>query len=70
VSDRYQTGQTAKPIPDRANGKTDTKTEQLEYEYNKNTSFNTAIFKNIYDALHFSTFVGMRHRVRPAVEHF
>jgi hypothetical protein len=32
----------SKPIPNRTNGKTDTKTEQGEEEYNKNTLFNTA----------------------------
>jgi hypothetical protein len=38
----------SKPIPNRTNGKTDTKTEQGEEEYNKNTLFNTAIiYKNI-----------------------
>jgi hypothetical protein len=32
----------SKPIPNRANGKTDTKTELGEEEYNKNKLFNTA----------------------------
>jgi hypothetical protein len=32
----------SKPIPNRANVKTDTKTAQGEEEYNKNTLFNKA----------------------------
>jgi hypothetical protein len=33
-----------RPIPNRANGKTDTKTERGGEEYNKNVLFNTAAF--------------------------